>query len=117
MIHVATLLHDDVIDGSALRRNLPTLNALFGPKLAVLAGDFLLARASQQLSSLESLQTVALMSQSLENLVAGELLQLKAPGTPTDLDVYIDKSFYKTASLMANSCQAAAVLGSHPREV
>ena len=74
----ASLLHDDVIDGADTRRGLAALNALFGNKVAILAGDFLLARASVSLAALRNSEVIALMSQVLENLVAGEILQITA---------------------------------------
>eukprot|EP00951_Prasinocladus_malaysianus_P047039 scaffold648640_cov43-Prasinocladus_malaysianus.AAC.1 len=76
MIHVASLLHDDVIDTASTRRGLVSLNASMGNKLAILAGDYLLARASVTLSSLNEIEPVALMSQVIEHLVSGEIIQL-----------------------------------------
>jgi geranyl diphosphate synthase len=79
LIHVASLLHDDVIDSSGTRRGKKSLNAVVGNKVAILAGDFLLARASVSLASLQNSEAIMLMSQSLEHLVAGEILQV-CPG-------------------------------------
>eukprot|EP00897_Mesotaenium_endlicherianum_P004022 jgi/Mesen1/3648/ME000200S02730 len=80
--------------------------------LAVLAGDFLLARASGALASLHNTEVVELLSQVLEHLVAGEIMQMSSePGQASSMEYYLQKNFYKTASLMANSCKAIAVLG------
>lgn len=81
MIHVASLLHDDVIDEATTRRGLKALNALFGNKVAILAGDFLLARASVTLASLRNTEVIELLSQVIEHLVSGEILQARpSPG-------------------------------------
>ncbi|KAI3431341.1 hypothetical protein D9Q98_004398 [Chlorella vulgaris] len=114
LIHVASLLHDDVIDSSGTRRGKKSLNAVVGNKVAILAGDFLLARASVSLASLQNSEAIMLMSQSLEHLVAGEILQLTADADEAaSMDHYLRKTYCKTASLMANSCKAVAVLGGH----
>ena len=77
MIHVASLLHDDVIDLAETRRSNPSAPSLFGNKLTVLAGDFLLARASLALSRLGSNEVVELVASVLANLVEGEVMQMK----------------------------------------
>lgn len=111
LIHVASLLHDDVIDGADQRRGLKALNSLFGNKVAILAGDFLLARASVTLAALRNSEVITLMSQVLEHLVAGEILQMTAGSDEVvSMDHYMRKTFYKTASLIANSCKSVAVL-------
>eukprot|EP00878_Enallax_costatus_P007998 GHUV01008365.1.p1 GENE.GHUV01008365.1~~GHUV01008365.1.p1 ORF type:complete len:427 (+),score=115.09 GHUV01008365.1:600-1880(+) len=112
LIHVASLLHDDVIDVAATRRGITSLNASAGNKLAILAGDFLLARASVTLASLQNTEIVELLSRVLEHLVSGEVMQMSAsPEQLTNMNYYLDKTFYKTASLMANSARAVAILG------
>jgi geranylgeranyl pyrophosphate synthase len=187
-IHVASLLHDDVLDDAETRRGVLSLNAQAGNKLAILAGDFLLARASVTLASLHNTgaragvcvcalrccrgvrapvvpctctcacmrpsppppppppppslhappfhthicththtrthlhthaaEIVELLSRVLEHLVTGEVMQMAAgPEQLTSMDYYLDKTYYKTASLMANSARAVALLGSQPREV
>jgi geranyl diphosphate synthase len=118
LIHVASLLHDDVIDNADKRRGLKALNSLFGNKVAILAGDFLLARASVSLAALRNSEVIALMSQVLEHLVAGEILQMTAgPEDAGSMDHYMRKTYYKTASLVANSCKSVAVLaGCSPEE-
>lgn len=150
MIHVASLLHDDVIDGAALRRGVASAPTAFGNKLAVLAGDFLLGRASAALSRLGSSECVELIASVIANLVEGEILQMqsalsggetgalseaglselglvssvdvKGKGKEKELpletpmgremwNVYLKKSYLKTASLIAKSARAAVVLG------
>jgi hexaprenyl-diphosphate synthase len=83
MIHVATLLHDDVLDDSPLRRNNPSSPSVFGNKLSILAGDFLLARASLAVSRLGSCEVVELIASVLANLVEGEVMQMESKKSKT----------------------------------
>ena len=76
LIHVASLLHDDVIDDAQTRRGVVSLNTTMGNKVAILAGDFLLARASVSLAALRNTEIVELLSQVLEHLVSGEIMQV-----------------------------------------
>jgi hexaprenyl-diphosphate synthase len=146
MIHAASLLHDDVIDTADRRRGMPTVNSVFGNQLAVLAGDFLLARASVALARLRDCDVVELLSTVIEHLVRGEVIQMnggksnssvnhRAAGcggigdvsqvdaerqrhyhNPDGLfETYMAKTFFKTASLMANSCRAVTMLAGHSR--
>lgn len=117
MIHTASLFHDDVIDKAATRRNVSSVNQVFGNKLAILGGDFLLSRASVSLARLRNLEVVELLSTVIEHLVKGEIMQMKPSTTgKSALDYYLRKNFYKTASLMGHSCLAAAVLGGYSDE-
>ncbi|GLI58939.1 hypothetical protein VaNZ11_000727 [Volvox africanus] len=118
LIHVASLLHDDVIDDAETRRGVVSLNNVMGNKTAILAGDFLLARASVSLAALRNPETVVLMSQVLEHLVSGEIMQMTATSEQLlDLDHYMAKTYCKTASLMANSSRSIAVLANVTPEV
>ena len=111
MIHTASLVHDDVVDEADLRRNVETVNSLFDNKIAVLAGDFLFAQSSWYLANLDNLQVVKLLSEVIRDFAEGEILQgLNRFDISASIDTYLDKSYYKTASLMANSAKAAAVL-------
>lgn len=115
MIHTASLFHDDVIDDSETRRGNPTINSAFGNKLAILAGDFLLARASVSLARLRNVQVVELVSTVIEELVKGEIMQMRPPSIATRkeaLEHYLKKNYYKTGSLMSNGCQAVSLLAS-----
>lgn len=119
LIHTASLLHDDVIDHSVSRRGSPSANLEFGNKMAVLAGDFLLGRASVALARLRNAEVVELLATVIANLVEGEFMQLK--NTERDerrpqwseeaLGYYLQKTYLKTASLISKSCRAAALLG------
>ena len=136
LIHVASLLHDDVLDGSATRRGLRALNLEVGNKLAILAGDFLLARASVTLASLRNVEVIELLSRVLEHLVKGEVMQMtqvkeeenenrgasssssssSSSSPSSSIERYIEKSYYKTASLIGNSAKAVVLLGGHSSE-
>ncbi len=113
MMHTASLLHDDVIDASALRRGAPSAPATFGKKRAVLAGNFVLGRASVALARLGDSEATELIASVLANLVEGEILQLReVTGAPQDAwNVYLQKTYLKTASLMAKGARASVVLG------
>ncbi|MEB3192185.1 MAG: solanesyl diphosphate synthase [Snowella sp.] len=118
MIHTASLVHDDVVDEAALRRNVPTVNSLFDNRIAVLAGDFLFAQSSWYLANLENLEVVKLLSEVIRDFAEGEILQsINRFDTDLSLDAYLDKSYYKTASLIANSAKAAGVLSEVPSEM
>ena len=120
LIHTASLLHDDVIDSSSTRRGHPTVHSVYGNKLAILGGDFLLARASMALAHLKAPEVILRMSMIIEHLVKGEVMQMASVAhkeLEESLRFYIIKSFYKTASLLANSCKSAALLGNHDARV
>lgn len=116
MIHTASLFHDDVIDGSDTRRGVPAVHKAFGNKMAILAGDYLLARASISLARLRNTQVVECMSTIIEHLVRGEVMQMHG-GNNDRMAYYLRKTYYKTGSLMANSCRSAALLGEYPTEL
>lgn len=120
LIHTASLLHDDVIDHSVSRRGAPSANLEFGNKMAVLAGDFLLGRASVALARLRDSEVVELLATVIANLVEGEFMQLKNTArdeknpvwTEDTVTYYLQKTYLKSASLISKSCRAAALLGS-----
>lgn len=114
MIHVASLIHDDVLDEADTRRGGEAVHKLYSNKVAVLAGDYLLARASVLLARLENTAVVQIMSTALESLVAGEIMQLKSPPESLlELETYLRKSYCKTASLICYACRSTALLGGH----
>jgi len=114
MIHVASLIHDDVLDEADTRRGGESIHKLYSNKVAVLAGDFLLARASVLLARLNDVNVVEIMATALDALVRGEIMQAKSEAADlVKLEYYLKKSYYKTASLIANSCKSCALLGGH----
>ncbi|GFZ06109.1 geranyl diphosphate synthase 1 [Actinidia rufa] len=118
MIHVASLLHDDVLDDADTRRGIGSLNFVMGNKIAVLAGDFLLSRACGALASLKNTEVVSLLATAVEHLVTGETMQMTtASEQRCSMEYYMQKTYYKTASLISNSCKAVAVLSGQTTEV
>lgn len=125
LIHTASLLHDDVIDHSVSRRSAPSANIEFGNKMAVLAGDFLLGRASVALARLRDPEVTELLATVIANLVEGEFMQLKNTAsdeknpawTEDTVAYYLQKTYLKSASLISKSCRAAAILGGCTPEV
>ncbi|MEM9806696.1 MAG: solanesyl diphosphate synthase [Cyanobacteria bacterium P01_D01_bin.56] len=111
MIHTASLVHDDVVDESSLRRGVPTVHSSFNNRVAVLAGDFLFAQSSWHLANLDNLTVVKLLSRVIMDLAEGEIQQgLNRFDTTLSIDAYLMKSYYKTASLIANSSKSVGVL-------
>jgi octaprenyl-diphosphate synthase len=114
-IHTATLLHDDVVDESQLRRGLASANAIFGNKASVLVGDFLFARAFQLMVDDGSLRVLAILSKAAATIAEGEVLQLV---TQNDLSTsearYLEVIQGKTAALFAAACQIGAVVSNRP---
>ncbi len=114
-IHTATLLHDDVVDESQLRRGLASANAVFGNKASVLVGDFLFARAFQLMVQDGSLKVLEILSRAAATIAEGEVLQLI---TQNDLSTseqrYLQVIEGKTAALFAAACQVGAVVADRP---
>jgi len=115
-IHTATLLHDDVVDESLLRRGLASANAVFGNKASVLVGDFLFARAFQLMVEDGSLDVLRILSKAAATIAEGEVLQL---ATQNDLGTseakYLEVVTGKTAALFAAACQVGAVVADRPK--
>ena len=114
-IHTATLLHDDVVDESLLRRGLASANAVFGNQASVLVGDFLFARAFQLMVEDGSLEVLSILSRAAATIAEGEVLQLV---TQNDLATsearYLDVIRGKTAALFAAACEVGAVVADRP---
>jgi all-trans-nonaprenyl-diphosphate synthase len=118
MIHTASLVHDDVVDESNVRRGVPTVHSLFGNRIAILAGDFLFAQSSWYLANLNNLDVVKLLSEVIMDLAAGEIQQgLNRFDASTSIESYLQKSYYKTASLIANSAKAAGLISETSLEI
>ena len=114
-IHTATLLHDDVVDESQLRRGLASANAIFGNKASVLVGDFLFARAFQLMVRDGSLPVLAILSRAAATIAEGEVLQLQTQNDlSTTEDQYLEVIQGKTAALFAAACEVGAVIAGRP---
>jgi len=117
-IHTATLLHDDVVDESDLRRGKETANALFGNAASVLVGDFLYTRSFQMMSELQNLKVMDVLSSATNIIAEGEVLQLMNCNNPdTTEESYMTVIYSKTAKLFEAATQLVAVLGEQPTEI
>ena len=117
MIHTASLVHDDVVDEASTRRGVDTVHSRFNTRVAVLAGDFLFAQASWHLANLDDVNVVKLLSRVIMDLAEGEIKQnLNRFDAGQTFSKYINKSYCKTASLIANSSKAAGVLSDLDQE-
>lgn len=110
MLHTATLVHDDLIDGSLLRRGIPTLNSKWSPAATVLTGDFLFASASEMAAKTNSVEVMRLIAKTLMTIVNGEVEQLFANRCIKTVDEYYRRIYAKTASLFETSAHTAAVI-------
>src|SRR5512132_1807928 len=115
-IHTATLLHDDVVDDSALRRGLASANTVWGNKPSVLVGDFLFSRAFELMVEDGSLEVLAILSRASSIIAEGEVMQLV---TTSDIETseaaYLEVISAKTAQLFAAACGIGAVVADRPR--
>ncbi len=110
-IHTATLLHDDVVDESRLRRGLATANAVFGNKASVLVGDFLFSRSFQLMTADGSQPVLRILSNAAATIAEGEVLQLVTQNDLSTRDErYLDVIQGKTAALFAAACRIGAVV-------
>jgi octaprenyl-diphosphate synthase len=115
LLHTATLVHDDTIDKSAVRRGLPTVNAVWGEDKAVLLGDYLFARAGVVCASTGNLRVIELFSETLATISSGELRQsFDAFRLGQTREQYLERIIAKTASLFVLSTESGAVLSQAP---
>jgi geranylgeranyl pyrophosphate synthase len=110
LLHTATLVHDDLIDGALLRRGMPTLNARWSPAATVLTGDFLFARAAKLAAETDYLPLMKLFSETLAIIVNGELTQMFSARGVIERNNYYDRIYAKTASLFEMSALAASMV-------
>jgi octaprenyl-diphosphate synthase len=115
-IHTATLLHDDVVDESALRRGRPTANAFFGNAASVLVGDFVYSRAFQMMVESDDMRVLRLLADATNVIAEGEVLQLMNCHNPDiDEEGYLHVIRSKTAKLFEAASRLGAILGNAPR--
>jgi geranylgeranyl pyrophosphate synthase len=110
LLHTATLVHDDLIDGSLLRRGIQTLNAQWSPPATVLTGDFIFARAAKLAAETDHLPLMKLFAETLAVIVNGELTQLFAARGVASRENYYKRIYAKTASLIEMTTCAAAMI-------
>jgi geranylgeranyl pyrophosphate synthase len=117
MLHTATLVHDDLIDGSLLRRGMPTLNSKWSPGATVLTGDFLFARAAKLASETNSVPVVKNFARTLTVIIDGEVTQLLGSRCMADRENYLKRIYAKTASVFETSAESAAIISNVNNEM
>ena len=117
LLHTATLVHDDLIDSSLLRRGTPTLNSQWSPGATVLTGDFIFARAAKLAADAESIEVMKLFGETLTIIVNGEITQLFSGRCQVDQESYFKRIYAKTASLFETSTMAPALISPVERTV
>jgi geranylgeranyl pyrophosphate synthase len=110
LLHTATLVHDDLIDGSLLRRGMATLNSQWSPGATVLSGDFLFARAANLAADTNSIPVMKIFSNTLSVIVNGEITQMFASRCKVSREDYFKRIYSKTASLFETSASTAAMI-------
>ncbi len=117
LIHTATLLHDDVVDKSEMRRGHATANSIFGNSASILVGDFIYTRAFQMMTTLESMRVLALISNAVNVIAEGEVLQLMNVHNPDITEAsYMQIIYRKTARLFEVAVQSSAILSNANQE-
>ena len=114
LLHIATLIHDDVVDDATTRRGFSSINRIWKNKVAVLMGDFILSKALINLVGIKDFEALDLISQTAEQLSSGEILQIEKSITRSMTEkVYYDMINKKTASLISTSCELGAITSSN----
>ena len=110
LLHIATLIHDDVVDEAEKRRGFPSINRVWKNKIAVLMGDFILSKTLINMVGLKDFAALQLIANTSEKLAAGEILQIEKSlsGSMTE-DIYYDMIYQKTASLISTCCELGAI--------
>src|SRR5262245_12133865 len=112
MVHLATLIHDDIIDNAATRRGVPTVNARYGDHVAILLGDFLFARTAGLIADVEDFRVDRLFSQTVASVCEGSIIELLSERTfDLSMNMYLERITRKTAVLMAACCKGGAIVG------
>ena len=117
LLHTATLVHDDLIDGALLRRGMPTLNARWSPAATVLTGDFLFARAAKLAAETDYLPLMKLFAETLATIVNGELTQMFSARGVIERENYYQRIYAKTASLFEMAALAATMVATEDEEM
>ena len=110
LLHIATLIHDDVVDEAEKRRGFPSINRVWKNKIAVLMGDFILSKTLINMVGLKDFAALQLIADTAEKLAAGEILQIEKSLTKSMTeDVYYEMIYQKTASLVSTCCELGAI--------
>lgn len=112
LLHTGTLVHDDLIDGSLLRRGHPTLNSKWSPGATVLTGDYIFAQAAELAAHADSLSAMKMFARTLGEIISGEITQYFESKCKFSRDNYFDRIYKKTASMFKTCCCSAALISS-----
>lgn len=114
LLHIATLIHDDVVDDATIRRGKPSINQIWKNKISILMGDFILSKALINMIQIKDFDALEQISNTAEKLSAGEILQIEKSITKSMTEkIYFDMINQKTASLIATSCELGAITTSN----
>lgn len=117
LIHLATLVHDDIVDGATLRRGWTTINRIWKNKIAVLMGDYILSKSLINMVKLKNFKALEIISRSAEELSAGEILQMeKNVKKSMDEEVYFRIIYLKTATLFSTTCELGSLTTTEDNE-
>ncbi len=112
MVHLATLVHDDIVDNATTRRGLPTVNARYGTNIAILLGDYLFAKTAGLVADVEDFRVDKLFSETVARICEGSIIEmLSAHRLDLSIDAYLERISRKTACLMAACCKGGAYIG------
>lgn len=115
LLHIASLIHDDTVDGSALRRGKMTISSLWGPKAAVLAGDYIFAASATLVCDTGNIRVIRRFAETIMELSSGELQEMAETYNPhQSMDGYLERIYNKTASLFTTAAESGAVLSGAP---
>lgn len=117
LLHTATLVHDDLIDGALLRRGIATLNSQWTPAATVLTGDFIFARAARLAAETGSVPVMRMFAITLATIVNGELTQLFSSRGIASQEIYFQRIYAKTASMFELAAAASTILGTNDEQV
>lgn len=117
LLHTATLVHDDLIDGALLRRGSPTLNSQWSPSATILTGDFIFSRSAKLAAETNSVELMKIFTQTLTTIVNGEITQLFSSRCQLNRENYYQRIYAKTASLFETSTRTAALLSPADNQV
>ena len=117
LVHIGTLCHDDVMDEAVTRRSMPSVNAQWGNRRAILAGDYLLSRSGEVAASLGS-EAAALVARTITHLCEGQIVELEASYDPNRSESFYEEAIAgKTAALLSASCRIGAMLAGSPSDM
>lgn len=117
LLHIASLIHDDTVDGASLRRGRITISNLWGPKAAVLAGDYIFAASATLVCDTGNIRVIKRFAETIMELSSGELQEMAESYSPDQsMNGYLDRIYNKTASLFTTAAESGAILSGAPEE-